>query len=169
MAAEAVVRFAVILAAALTIAAVPASAQTNNSTDDQTRIDCRNGTNAAGADCAKDNEKDGSGATRPGAVFLPALIVDLFPNPAETPVPVPTPAPRQDPGTPPAAPADPRSGSTSAAAPASTASPASTPPNPHQRSPRHNVKHAQPPDADRTKPARGCQGAADGGTCSAMS
>ncbi|TPM99345.1 S8 family serine peptidase [Mesorhizobium sp. B2-1-3A] len=116
MAAEAVVRFAVVLAAAMTIAAVPASAQTNGTTGDQTKIDCRNGTNAAGADCAKDNEKDGSGASRPGAVFLPALIVDLFPNPAETPVPVPTPAPRQDPGTPPAAPADTQPG-TSAGGP----------------------------------------------------
>lgn len=116
MAAEAVIRFAVILAAAMTIAAVPASAQTNDTTGDQTKIDCRNGTNAAGADCAKDNEKDGAGAARPGAVFLPALIVDLFPNPAETPVPVPTPAPRQDPGTPPAAPADTQPG-TSAGGP----------------------------------------------------
>ncbi|AZO40830.1 peptidase S8 [Mesorhizobium sp. M7D.F.Ca.US.005.01.1.1] len=102
MAAEAVIRFAAMLAAAMTIAAVPASAQTNDPNPDQTKIDCRNGTNAAGADCAKDgtDTKGGSDAAQPGAVFLPALIVDLFPNPAATPAPVPTPRPA--PATPPA-------------------------------------------------------------------
>ncbi len=59
MAAEAVIRFAAILAAAMTIAAVPASAQSNAANGDQTKIDCRDGTNAAGTDCAK----DGSGAS----------------------------------------------------------------------------------------------------------
>ncbi|RUZ48856.1 peptidase S8, partial [Mesorhizobium sp. M7A.F.Ca.US.003.02.1.1] len=54
MAAEAVIRFAAMLAAAMTIVAVPASAQTNDPNPDQTKIDCRDGTNAAGADCAKD-------------------------------------------------------------------------------------------------------------------
>ncbi|WP_136616414.1 MULTISPECIES: S8 family serine peptidase [Mesorhizobium] len=101
MAAEAVIRFAAMLAAAMTIAAVPASAQTS-ANPDQTKIDCRNGTNAAGTDCAKDGSdaKGGSDAGQSGAVFLPALIVDLFPNPAATPAPVPTPRPA--PATPPA-------------------------------------------------------------------
>ncbi len=105
MAAEAVIRFAAMLAAAMTIAAVPASAQTNAANPDQTKIDCRNGTNAAGADCAKDGSGGGGGGGNAGpaaggAVFLPALIVDLFPNPAAPPTPVPT--PRPDPATPPA-------------------------------------------------------------------
>ena len=101
MAAEAVIRFAAILAAAMTIAAVPVSAQTNDPNPDQTKIDCGNRTNAAGADCAKDGSdaKGGSGPVQPGAVFLPALIVDLFPNPAAPPAPVPTPRPA--PATPP--------------------------------------------------------------------
>lgn len=112
MAAEAVIRFAAILAAAITIAAVPASAQTNAANPDRTKIDCSNVANAAAADCAKDNggEKGGPGAEQSGAVFLPALIVDLFPNPAESSAPLPTPAPRQDPGTSPAVPADTQAG-----------------------------------------------------------
>lgn len=112
MAAEAVIRFAAILAAAMIIAAVPASAQTNAANPDRTKIDCSNGANAAAADCAKDigGEKGGSGAKQTGAVFMPALIVDLFPNPAESSVPVPTPAPRQDPDTSPAVPADTQAG-----------------------------------------------------------
>jgi hypothetical protein len=95
MAAEAALRFAAILAAAMTIAAVPASAQTNAPNPDQTKIDCRDRANAAGTDCAKDggDTKSGSDAGQSGAVFLPALIVDLFPNPAATPAPVPTPRP----------------------------------------------------------------------------
>ncbi|WP_246678786.1 S8 family serine peptidase [Mesorhizobium sp. B2-4-17] len=87
------------LAAAATIAAVPASAQTSGTNPDGTKIDCRNGANAAGADCAKDGNgaKNRAGDAGPGqAVFLPALIVDLFPNPA------PVPAPRPQPATPPA-------------------------------------------------------------------
>ncbi|RUW60404.1 S8 family serine peptidase [Mesorhizobium sp. M7A.F.Ca.US.008.03.1.1] len=102
MAAEAVIRFAAMLAAAMTIAAVPASAQTNDPNPDQTKIDCRDGTNAAGANCAKDGNdtKSGADAGQSGAVFLPALIVDLFPNPAAPPTPVPTPRPA--PATPPA-------------------------------------------------------------------
>lgn len=114
MAAEAVIRFAAVLAAAMTIAAVPASAQTDASNADRTRVDCRNPANATAPDCARNNGNgDGSGAGQPSAVFLPALIVDLFPNPAESPVPVPTPAPRQDTGggTSPAAPADTQPGS----------------------------------------------------------
>lgn len=108
MAAEAVIRFAAMLAAAMTIVAVPASAQTNDPNPDQTKIDCRDGTNAAGADCAKDGSdtKGGSDAAQSGAVFLPALIVDLFPNPAASPTPVPTPRP-----APAAPPADTQAGS----------------------------------------------------------
>ncbi|RUT87854.1 MULTISPECIES: S8 family serine peptidase [unclassified Mesorhizobium] len=94
MAAEAVIRFAAMLATAMAIA-VPVSAQTNDPNPDQTKIDCRDGTNAAGADCAKNGNdtKGGSEAGQSGAVFLPALIVDLFPNPAASPTPVPTPRP----------------------------------------------------------------------------
>ncbi|RUX79922.1 peptidase S8, partial [Mesorhizobium sp. M7A.F.Ca.CA.004.08.2.1] len=91
MAAEAVIRFAAVLATAMAIA-VPASAQTSSANPDRTQIDCGDGTNAAGADCAKDGSdtKGGSDAGQSGAVFLPALIVDLFPNPAAPPTPVPT-------------------------------------------------------------------------------
>ncbi|RUX32027.1 peptidase S8 [Mesorhizobium sp. M7A.F.Ca.US.011.01.1.1] len=94
MAAEAVTRFAAVLATAMAIA-VPASAQTNDPNPDQTKIDCRDGANAAGADCASDGSdtKRGSDAAQADAVFLPALIVDLFPNPAAPPTPVPTPRP----------------------------------------------------------------------------
>ncbi|RUX98401.1 peptidase S8, partial [Mesorhizobium sp. M7A.F.Ca.US.005.03.2.1] len=101
MAAEAVIRFAAMLAAAMITVAVPASAQTKDPNPDQTKIDCRDGTNAAGADCAKDGSdtEGGSDAAQSGAVFLPALIVDLFPNPAAPPTPVPT--PRPEPATPP--------------------------------------------------------------------
>ncbi|MFD1985062.1 S8 family serine peptidase [Mesorhizobium newzealandense] len=99
----AVIRCAAMLAAAMTIAAVPASAQTNAANPDQTKVDCNDASNAAGADCAKDGSdtKGGSGASQPGAVFLPALIVDLFPNPVALPAPVPTPLP-PEPATPPA-------------------------------------------------------------------
>ncbi|PZV37645.1 S8 family serine peptidase [Mesorhizobium kowhaii] len=103
MAAEAaVIRCAAMLAAAMTIAAVPASAQTNAPNPHGAKIDCSDASNAAGADCAKDGSdtKGGSGASQTGAVFLPALIVDLFPNPVAPPAPLPT--PRQDPATPPA-------------------------------------------------------------------
>ncbi|MBZ9956289.1 MULTISPECIES: S8 family serine peptidase [unclassified Mesorhizobium] len=98
MAAEAVIRFAAILAAAMTIATGPASAQGNDANANRGKIDCRNGTDAAGADCGKDGKSISDGAA--GAVFLPALIVDLFPNPAAPAAPVPT--PRPDPAAPPA-------------------------------------------------------------------
>jgi len=102
MAAEAGLRFAAILAVAVTIAAVPVSAQTNGPNPDRAKIDCRNGANATAADCAKDGSgaKGGSAAAQAGAVFLPALIVDLFPNPVAPAAPVPT--PRPEPATPPA-------------------------------------------------------------------
>ncbi|MER8372581.1 S8 family serine peptidase [Mesorhizobium sp. M1406] len=101
MAAEAVIRFAAMLAATMTIAAVPASAQTS-AKPEPAKIDCRDGANAAGADCGKDGSDSaaGAGPAAAGAVFLPALIVDLFPNPAAPPAPVPTPRPA--PATPPA-------------------------------------------------------------------
>ncbi|MER9949226.1 S8 family serine peptidase [Mesorhizobium sp. M0047] len=99
MAAEAVIRFAAMLASAVTIAAVPASAQTS-AKPDPTKIDCRNGANAAGADCAKGDAKSATDAAQAGAVFLPALIVDLFPNPVAPPAPMPTPRPAS--ATPPA-------------------------------------------------------------------
>ncbi|MBZ9669670.1 S8 family serine peptidase [Mesorhizobium sp. ES1-3] len=101
MAAEAVIRFAAILAAAMTIAAVPASAQSNDATPERTKIDCNDRANVTAADCVKNGggTKGGSGAAQAGAVFLPALIVDLFPNPVAPPAPVPT--PRPGPATPP--------------------------------------------------------------------
>ena len=105
MAAKAVIGFAAILTAAMTIAAVPAFAQTNDPNLTQAEIDCLNRTNAAGADCAKDGETSGAGPAATGAVFLPSLIVDLFPNPAgggEAPVPTP---PSTPPATAPATPA----------------------------------------------------------------
>ncbi|MBZ9676588.1 S8 family serine peptidase [Mesorhizobium sp. ES1-1] len=92
MVAEAALRLVAILAAAA-IAAIPASAQTNDPNIDRAQIDCRNGTNAAGADCTEDGGNDGAGDAAAGAVFLPALIVDLFPNPAAPPAPMPTPRP----------------------------------------------------------------------------
>ncbi|TGQ65642.1 MAG: peptidase S8 [Mesorhizobium sp.] len=88
------------LAAAVTITAVPASAQNNNAKPDPAKTECRNGTNAAGTDCAKDDTGAQDGSDAAGAVFLPALIVDLFPNPAAATPPVPTPSP--GPATPPA-------------------------------------------------------------------
>lgn len=104
MAAKAVIRCAALLAAAMTIVAAPAFAQTNDPNLSQTEIDCLNGKNAAGGDCAKDGGTPG-GATQAGAVFLPELIVDLFPNPAEAPTAPPAP-PADAPATP-AAPAGP--------------------------------------------------------------
>ncbi|MCA0015986.1 S8 family serine peptidase [Mesorhizobium sp. B292B1B] len=100
MAAEAVIRFAAILAAAMTIATGPASAQGNDTNANRGKIDCRDGANAAGPDCAKDGNAGGDSGGAADAVFLPALIVDLFPNPAAPAAPVPT--PRPDPVAPPA-------------------------------------------------------------------
>lgn len=108
MAAKAVIRFSV--AAAMSIAAGSALAQTNDPGLTQTQVDCLNRTNAAAADCNKDGGdtktggKDNAGATpgtdkaRPGAVFLPSLIVDLFPNPpGGDPIPTPPPNPGNEP------------------------------------------------------------------------
>ena len=118
MAARAVIRFAALLVAAMMIGAAPALAQTNDPNLSQTEIDCLNrGTTAA--DCIEDDTKDtsgervgdtsgerpgdnngerlGAGSAAPNAVFLPALIVDLFPNPVGGgQAPLPTPDPRRD-------------------------------------------------------------------------
>ncbi|TIT30435.1 MAG: peptidase S8, partial [Mesorhizobium sp.] len=78
----------------MAIVTVPASAQTNATNPDRAKIDCSDEVNATAADCVKDGGAKGrSGAAEAGAVFLPALIVDLFPNPAAPPAPVPTPRP----------------------------------------------------------------------------
>ncbi|RVC92742.1 peptidase S8, partial [Mesorhizobium sp. M2A.F.Ca.ET.029.05.1.1] len=74
---------AALLAAAAFVAA-PAFAQTNDPNLTQKQVDCLNRTTTAGSDCDKDGgAKNGEGTpgTASGAVFLPALIVDLFPNP----------------------------------------------------------------------------------------
>lgn len=102
MAAKAVIRFAV-LAAAMTIAAVPALAQTNDSNAGRTKTDCTDTTGAAAADCPMDDKGGGAGGGQ-GAVVLPALIVDLFPNPPASAAPVPTPRPSAPPADTPARP-----------------------------------------------------------------
>ncbi|MER8895144.1 S8 family serine peptidase [Mesorhizobium sp. M0676] len=94
MAARAVIRFAAILVAATTIVAVPASAQTND--PNAGRADCTDAAGAAAADCPKDGNEANVGG-EPGAVTLPALIVDLFPNPPAPVAPVPTPRPSAPP------------------------------------------------------------------------
>ncbi|ESX88513.1 S8 family serine peptidase [Mesorhizobium sp. LSHC412B00] len=94
MAARAVIRFAAILVAATTIVAVPASAQTND--PNAGRADCTDAAGAAAADCPKDGNEANVGG-EPGAVTLPALIVDLFPNPPVPEAPVPTPRPSAPP------------------------------------------------------------------------
>ncbi|TIV47804.1 MAG: peptidase S8, partial [Mesorhizobium sp.] len=75
-----------ILAAAFV--AAPAFAQTNDPNLTQKQVDCLNRTTTAGSDCDKDGRaKNGKGTpgTAGGAVFLPALIIDLFPNPPAAP------------------------------------------------------------------------------------
>ncbi|RWK43520.1 S8 family serine peptidase [Mesorhizobium sp.] len=115
MAARAVIRFAALLVAATMIGAAPALAQTNDPNLTQTEIDCLNRATTA-ADCIEDDtkaasgERPGAGSAATNAVFLPALIVDLFPNPVGGgQAPLPTPDPRRDPAggglPPPVAPA----------------------------------------------------------------
>ncbi|AZO72239.1 MULTISPECIES: S8 family serine peptidase [unclassified Mesorhizobium] len=88
MAAKAVILHAAILTAAFV--AAPAFAQTNDPSLSQKQVDCLNRTTAAGADCDKnaggksDGSKSGAGTA---AVFMPALIVDLFPNSPASPAP----------------------------------------------------------------------------------
>ncbi|RRI04385.1 peptidase S8 [Mesorhizobium tamadayense] len=86
MAAKVVILHAAILAAAFV--AAPAFAQTNDPTLTQKQIDCLGRTTVAGTDCDKKGggtenggNKPGTGAAAGGAVFLPTVIVDLFPNP----------------------------------------------------------------------------------------
>ncbi|CDX53971.1 Peptidase S8 and S53 subtilisin kexin sedolisin [Mesorhizobium plurifarium] len=94
MAAKAVILRVAVLAAAFV--AAPAFAQTNDPNLSQKQIDCLNRTTAAGGGCDKDGgAKNGAGtpgAATSGAVFLPALIVDLFPN-SPAPAGPQTPAP----------------------------------------------------------------------------
>lgn len=117
MAVRALILHAALLAAAFV--AAPAFAQTNDPNLTQKQVDCLGRTAAAGAGCDKDNgakngnATPGAGAATDGAVSLPALIVDLFPNPpagaapqtptpssgtsssnggANTPAPAPTPS-----------------------------------------------------------------------------
>lgn len=86
-----VILHAVILAAAFV--AAPAFAQTNDPNLTQKQLDCLK---ATGGGCDKDGgTKNGAGTPGPatgGAVFLPALIVDLFPN-SPAPTAPQTPAP----------------------------------------------------------------------------
>ena len=107
---------AVVFAAVLV--AVPAFAQTNDPGLTQKQVDCLNRTTAAG-DCDKDGGTKNGGETpgpaSGGAVFLPALIVDLFPNP-------PANAAAQTPAPP--------NGTSSSSAPANTPPPAPTPSGP---------------------------------------
>lgn len=94
MAAKAVILRVAVLAAAFV--AAPAFAQTNDPNLSQKQIDCLNRTTAAGGGCDKDggakNGEGTPGAATNGAVFLPALIVDLFPN-SPAPAAPQTPAP----------------------------------------------------------------------------
>jgi subtilase family protein len=105
MAARNTLRLAAIVAA-MAITAAPASAQTNGSTAKGAKTDCRDDADSTGVDCARNGDGSGgngygSGPVSPEAVLLPALIVDLFPNPVAPPGPVPT--PRPEPAAPPAA------------------------------------------------------------------
>lgn len=90
MAAKAVVLHAALLAAACV--AAPSFAQTNDPNLSQKQVDCLNRTTAAGAGCDQDGGGAKNGGDKSGtgtaAVFLPALIVDLFPNPPANAVPV---------------------------------------------------------------------------------
>lgn len=61
--------------AALPMAALPAAAQTNDPSISQQELDCMH-TVASGSPCGPDG-----GPAMPGAVAVPDLIVDLFPNP----------------------------------------------------------------------------------------
>ncbi|AZO10168.1 MULTISPECIES: S8 family serine peptidase [unclassified Mesorhizobium] len=101
MAAKAVILHAAILAATAFVAA-PAFAQTNDSKLTQTQVDCLDRGTAAGADCDKDGGAKNGGTSKGGAVggavFIPALIVDLFPNPPASAAPSGPPGGTQQPG-----------------------------------------------------------------------
>jgi len=115
MAAKAVILHAAILTAAMV--AAPSFAQTNDPNLTQKQIDCLNRTTAAGADCGKENGggKPGTAGAAGGAVFMPALIVDLFPNPPAQPAPATPGSPNggsasNSPANPPPPPAPPSGG-----------------------------------------------------------
>jgi len=89
-------------AAAISIAAFPASAQTNDPNLTQDDLDCLARQSTGGGDCVPGQKPSGDTAAGPNAVLLPELIVDLFPN--LPPVP-PTPAePAASAGSTPASP-----------------------------------------------------------------
>ncbi|KUM25464.1 peptidase S8 [Mesorhizobium loti] len=118
MAAKRVVLHAALLAAAFV--AAPAFAQTNDPNLSQKQVDCLNRTTAAGADCDKNGggakaggDKSGIGTDAAAAVFMPALIVDLFPNPPAS-----------------AAPANPSNGGAQTSGPTNTPPPAPAPSGP---------------------------------------
>jgi len=79
-----------LFAAAMFIAAFPASAQTNDPNLTQEDLDCLARQATGGGDCVPGLKPAGeAAAATPNAVLLPELIVDLFPNPPPVP---PTPA-----------------------------------------------------------------------------
>ncbi|MEW9806270.1 S8 family serine peptidase [Mesorhizobium sp. ZMM04-5] len=100
---------ALLVAAATIVAAFAASAQTNDPSLTDEDLDCLR-RQAAGLDCAPGADSASDAAAPGGVVLLPALIVDLFPNPppAEPVGPAasrattePTPAPPAPPAQPP--------------------------------------------------------------------
>ncbi|MGF7008485.1 S8 family serine peptidase [Aminobacter sp. BE322] len=130
-----------LLLVASLLAAAPARAQTNDPNLTPEQLDCLSrATAATGGDCLKPGARpapggpSAEGGRLPGAVSLPELLVDLFPNPGDFPgvpsggqsaVPLPTPNPQRDP----AAPADPSAGGAPAVASATPqAPPGGTPP-----------------------------------------
>jgi len=75
-----------LFAAAISIAAFPASAQTNDPNLTQEDLDCLARQSTGGGDCVPGQQPAGdSAAASPNAVLLPELIVDLFPNPPPVP------------------------------------------------------------------------------------
>ena len=78
-----------LFAAAIFIAAFPASAQTNDPNLTQEDLDCLARQSTGGGDCVPGQPPASDAAASPNAVLLPELIVDLFPNPPPVP---PTPA-----------------------------------------------------------------------------
>ncbi len=90
MAAEAGHSICAILAAAMTIAAVPASAQSNAANATRRKSTAATAPmlpapTAPRTAAAPSDNAGGAGPAQAGAVFLPALIVDLFPNPVAPP------------------------------------------------------------------------------------
>jgi subtilisin family serine protease len=81
-----------LFAAAISIAAFSASAQTNDPNLTQEDLDCLSRQSTVGGDCAPEQDPAGEPAAGPNAVPLPELIVDLFPNPPPVPPAAITPA-----------------------------------------------------------------------------